>query len=458
MNPFFNDQIISPVPSPTIDTTMSFPLDNNEEENQTVDNLFTSTHESNENITNGKYSIMAYYGELYPVDNKNSFMGNSSSGSGDVVSIGHNDDELSEIEPQRISSYQCSSFGNEVEQNYDCLPRDRDGSDENTIHSSVRYPVNNIPKTSHSSSSLDFVQHPSLQFLPQYLDPSDWIESMDKCNQLREICPSPRDLTSNTGVYDDDDDEVQGETLHHSTQATILNDSTANHQWDYQYRAIDYVTMEEIRPLFHYNLHDAAKKLCVCTTLLKKICRKLNISRWPFRQIHRLENKLRNLVLASYGHSGNLTDTLRKSLNDQIDSIKAKIEEIKDNAVGGKTSQGPSTDRADCDEALSTSTKTKESVGHTSENTTAENKNVENKKRKFSVPAFDNLETRTLWVANCSACGKVGKYRHPSEGRLFQHSTGSGKYCGYYRDNPRPVIERNVRSILKSDSNPPHEE
>ena len=42
---------------------------------------------------------------------------------------------------------------------------------------------------------------------------------------------------------------------------------------------------ELISTYFHLPLTDAAKKLGVCCTALKKICRNLGISRWPFRTV-----------------------------------------------------------------------------------------------------------------------------------------------------------------------------
>jgi len=50
----------------------------------------------------------------------------------------------------------------------------------------------------------------------------------------------------------------------------------------------------------------------------------------------------------------------------------------------------------------------------------------------------------TGWVADCHKCGREGKFRAPSEGRPFQHSTGLGKYCGYFRVNPRKAAEGSV--------------
>ena len=49
------------------------------------------------------------------------------------------------------------------------------------------------------------------------------------------------------------------------------------------------------------------------------------------------------------------------------------------------------------------------------------------------------------WIAGCSRCGKLGKYRSPAEGRPFQHSTGIGSYCGYFRLNPRRGYTQGTR-------------
>ena len=44
-------------------------------------------------------------------------------------------------------------------------------------------------------------------------------------------------------------------------------------------------TIESLRPYFKYSLRDAAERLGICCTSLKKICRALGIRNWPFRNI-----------------------------------------------------------------------------------------------------------------------------------------------------------------------------
>mmetsp|Transcript_6758 Transcript_6758/g.10174 ORF Transcript_6758/g.10174 Transcript_6758/m.10174 type:complete len:438 (+) Transcript_6758:200-1513(+) len=59
-----------------------------------------------------------------------------------------------------------------------------------------------------------------------------------------------------------------------------------------------------------------------------------------------------------------------------------------------------------------------------------------NEKQKDDAKVSPHSQ-QTGWVAACSRCGILGKYRPPSEGRPFQHSTGVGAYCGYFRVSPR---------------------
>lgn len=45
------------------------------------------------------------------------------------------------------------------------------------------------------------------------------------------------------------------------------------------------ITFEEISKFFHLKAEDAADKLGIGQTVLKKICRRHGISRWPFRRV-----------------------------------------------------------------------------------------------------------------------------------------------------------------------------
>src|SRR5690554_3832635 len=45
------------------------------------------------------------------------------------------------------------------------------------------------------------------------------------------------------------------------------------------------ITLQHLRQYFHLPIVEVAAQLGICTTLLKKICRRHNIHRWPFRQV-----------------------------------------------------------------------------------------------------------------------------------------------------------------------------
>lgn len=46
-----------------------------------------------------------------------------------------------------------------------------------------------------------------------------------------------------------------------------------------------YITVDMLRPHFDKPLNDVAKIFGICSTLMKKVCRRLQIRKWPYRQI-----------------------------------------------------------------------------------------------------------------------------------------------------------------------------
>lgn len=53
------------------------------------------------------------------------------------------------------------------------------------------------------------------------------------------------------------------------------------------------ISFEEVKKQYHLPLNDAAKELEICTTVLKKICRKNGVKRWPYRQVNSLNNVIK---------------------------------------------------------------------------------------------------------------------------------------------------------------------
>eukprot|EP01119_Soliformovum_irregulare_P004552 TRINITY_DN1559_c0_g1_i1.p1 TRINITY_DN1559_c0_g1~~TRINITY_DN1559_c0_g1_i1.p1 ORF type:complete len:289 (-),score=43.53 TRINITY_DN1559_c0_g1_i1:101-967(-) len=57
------------------------------------------------------------------------------------------------------------------------------------------------------------------------------------------------------------------------------------------------ITFEELSQFFHLPINQVAKELGVCATILKKICRRNGIPRWPHRKIKSIDKMIANLEM-----------------------------------------------------------------------------------------------------------------------------------------------------------------
>jgi len=88
------------------------------------------------------------------------------------------------------------------------------------------------------------------------------------------------------------------------------------------------ITKEELRNYFHLPLKDAAVALSTCVTALKKICRKNNIEKWPYRQIRSLQTSIEQLKLTRsplLGHEA--LDEIDKKERMLIETLHAVMED-----------------------------------------------------------------------------------------------------------------------------------
>lgn len=84
------------------------------------------------------------------------------------------------------------------------------------------------------------------------------------------------------------------------------------------------ITMDMLRPHFEKPLAQVAKHFGICVTLLKKICRKLGIARWPHRQITGLRKSI-----ASMEHAiGYFEGERKESYAEQLQKQKSKLEAL----------------------------------------------------------------------------------------------------------------------------------
>jgi len=83
------------------------------------------------------------------------------------------------------------------------------------------------------------------------------------------------------------------------------------------------VTQKELREHFHLPLHTVAKKLGMCTTAFKKLCRRFGIAKWPHRQLRGIDKKIAALK-AELNYSTVDKESARRNLL-KLEEEKAKL-------------------------------------------------------------------------------------------------------------------------------------
>lgn len=87
------------------------------------------------------------------------------------------------------------------------------------------------------------------------------------------------------------------------------------------------LTLNELRPHFNKPMAVVAKELGVCITLMKKICRRNGLIRWPHRRIRSLVNRITSLqVIAS-----NSTGAEKKRFQAQIANLREELSSVIEN-------------------------------------------------------------------------------------------------------------------------------
>ncbi|POM62357.1 hypothetical protein PHPALM_28506 [Phytophthora palmivora] len=81
------------------------------------------------------------------------------------------------------------------------------------------------------------------------------------------------------------------------------------------------LTLEELRPHFGRPIVEVAREFGICTTFLKKICRRCGIKRWPHRQIRSLNRTIEMLEQVE-SVATNVED--KEKYASQIEELKEK--------------------------------------------------------------------------------------------------------------------------------------
>lgn len=147
----------------------------------------------------------------------------------------------------------------------------------------------------------------------------------------REISLNERDVQASLSLL-----KMMG--LPHTRTAALLR-SGGSAQWiSVRNKAMaKELTIEDLRKHFDKPIAEAAFNFGICTTLLKKICRKIGVKRWPCRQIRSLAKTIRALEMQlTRTHSFDE----RCRLQEQIEELMEKHASIvKDPSSGGKLGQ-----------------------------------------------------------------------------------------------------------------------
>lgn len=84
------------------------------------------------------------------------------------------------------------------------------------------------------------------------------------------------------------------------------------------------LTLNELRPHFNKPMAVVAKELGVCITLMKKICRRNGLVRWPHRRIRSLVNRITSLQVLV----GNAAGAERKRFQAQIAGLREELSAV----------------------------------------------------------------------------------------------------------------------------------
>ncbi|KFK25847.1 hypothetical protein AALP_AA8G169800 [Arabis alpina] len=90
------------------------------------------------------------------------------------------------------------------------------------------------------------------------------------------------------------------------------------------------LTLDDLKKYFHLPIEKAAQTMEVCPTVLKKVCRRGGLRRWPYRKIKSLEKRiaaLRKFALATE------VAAIRETAEKEIAKLEEEIKEIRNDAA-----------------------------------------------------------------------------------------------------------------------------
>ncbi|GLE05463.1 hypothetical protein PINS_up014476 [Pythium insidiosum] len=137
---------------------------------------------------------------------------------------------------------------------------------------------------------------------------------------------------SSSRVQHYQDISVEGPVHYDASMSSKIHSSdeaAMNHRFRHESNRVKslvtkHITIDELRAHFDRPIIDVAKDFGICITLMKKICRRNGIKRWPHRQIRSLSKSIASMEAAMLSAQGPERDKYR----DQIISLKLKRDAV----------------------------------------------------------------------------------------------------------------------------------
>lgn len=127
-----------------------------------------------------------------------------------------------------------------------------------------------------------------------------------------------------SGDEHDDADNSDRKPAGHGADSGSLTQRLRNESNRVKSLVTKHISIDELREHFDRPIIDVAKDFGICITLMKKICRRNGIKRWPHRQIRSLSKSIASMEAAMLSAQG----TERDKYRDQIINLKLKRDAV----------------------------------------------------------------------------------------------------------------------------------
>ncbi|KAK4598986.1 hypothetical protein RGQ29_009183 [Quercus rubra] len=84
------------------------------------------------------------------------------------------------------------------------------------------------------------------------------------------------------------------------------------------------LTLEEVGRHFHLPIEEASRRMKLCPTVLKKICRRYGIHRWPYRKVKSIRRQISNLTASLNSHDAEA----RANAQAEIDRLQQELTNV----------------------------------------------------------------------------------------------------------------------------------